>query len=84
MKALPVALVLVAAAAQAQPLVLPPRPSPVVSPLTNSTSQSGQALLDQIQGTIRQRMFEHQVLTLQMAPAQSAPVIVTQPVIRPR
>ncbi len=56
-----------AAVAYAQPAVVIYQPAPqatVVSPLTNSTAQSNQALLNQINNTISQRYFEHQVLTL--------------------
>jgi hypothetical protein len=46
----------------------PQAPATVVSPLTNSTAQSGQALLSQINNTINQRVFEHQVLTIANQP----------------
>ena len=62
--------------AQTPVVIRPPASSAtVISPLTNSTSQSNQALLAHINATISQRRFEQQVLTLQTTPA----VNITQP-----
>lgn len=76
MKALLFLLATGTAAFAQTPLVLR-QPAPqvaVVSPLTSPTAQSNQQLLNQINSTISQRTFQHQVLTLQQ-PAQ--PVVIT-------
>ena len=88
MKASSVLFLLLAATAfgYAQtPLILsPPVNSPtVVSPLTNPTSQANQALLSQINSTISQRYFEHQVLTL-IPPAAPTVFTTTTPTFRAR
>jgi uncharacterized membrane protein YgcG len=65
----------------AQSPVVISQPTPqatVVSPLTTSTAQTNQALLNQINSTISQRAFQHQVLTL----PQPVPTSVSAPVIR--
>jgi hypothetical protein len=75
MKAL-LAFLALAVAAQAQTPLVIYQPAPVanvVSPLTNPTAQSNQALLNQINSTMSQRFFEHQVLTLQTSPGPLNP-----------
>jgi hypothetical protein len=80
----PLAFLALAASALAQsPVVIyqPAQPMTVVSPLTNSTAQSGQALLSQINNTINQRVFEHQVLTLSAQQQQQPAFQVTRPIV---
>ena len=70
----------VSARAQTPVVIYPPASSVnVVSPLTNSTSQANQALLNQINATISQRRFEHQVLTLQTTPVIRTPAAFATP-----
>jgi hypothetical protein len=79
MKAILASLALAATAhAQSNALIQqPPRQAPAVfSPLTPATTQSNQALLSQINSTISQRYFEHQVLTLQNSPGPLTPSII--------
>lgn len=69
------------------PVVLvQPRPQlNLVSPLTTTTAQSNQQLLNQVNSTLSQRQFEHQLTTVQTAirtqtfPQQLAPAVVIQP-----
>jgi len=81
----PLAFLALAALAHAQSpaLIYQPAQSPtVVSPLTNSTAQSNQALLSQINNTISQRYFEHQVLTIN-SPANSSNFQIDRPIVIP-
>ena len=85
MKAL-LAFFTLTAAVHAQSPVVIYQPAPqatVVSPLTSPTSQSNQALLSQINSTIGQRYFEHQVLTL-VPPTAPAVFTTATPTIRAR
>lgn len=69
-KALAAAAALAVGTAWAHPPVVIVQPAPrpaVVSPLTNSTSSSNQAVMNQITGTLNQRRFEHQLSTTQAA-----------------
>ena len=79
MKALLAFLTLTAAVHAQSPVVIyqPAPQATVVSPLTSPTAQSNQALLGQINSTIGQRYFEHQVLTL--IPPTASPVLTTTP-----
>jgi len=83
MKALLASLALVAVAQAQTPVVLyqPTQPANVVSPLTNPTAANGQALLSQINNTIQQGVFEHQILTLQNSPAASSVNLATPVII---
>jgi hypothetical protein len=81
-KAFPGLLALLAAPAFANPPVVVYQPAPattVVSPLTTSTAQSGQLLLNQISGTLQQRAITHQQLILQTQPVTQAPVFLPGP-----
>jgi hypothetical protein len=83
MKALPGLLLLLTAPAFANPpIVVVTQPAPattVVSPLTTSTAQSGQLLLNQISGTLQQRATTHQLLILQTQPAPQPTVVLPGP-----
>jgi hypothetical protein len=75
-------LALLAAPAFANPPVVIYQPAPtatVVSPLTTSTAQSGQLLLNQISGTLQQRAITHQQLILQTQPVTQTPVFLPGP-----
>jgi hypothetical protein len=68
------------AGAQNRVIVYPSAPQSVVSPLTTPTAAANQALLNQINSTIQQRVFQHQVLTLSNQPQLPA-VQVTRPIV---
>jgi hypothetical protein len=59
----------------------PPPSVTVVSPLTTSTSASGQALLDQISSSLSQQRFQHQLLTTPIVPLYQPPVYYTRPAV---
>jgi len=59
----------------------PPPSVTVVSPLTTSTSASGQALLDQISSSLSQQRFQHQLLTTPTVPLYQPPVYYTRPAV---
>jgi hypothetical protein len=59
----------------------PPPSVTVVSPLTTSTSASGQALLDQISSSLSQQRFQHELLTTPTVPLYQPPVYYTRPVV---
>ncbi len=71
----------------AAPPVVIYQPAPaftVVSPLTSPTAQSGQTLLNQINGTLAQRQFEHQALTVSLLPQSPVFPAAQRIVIQPR
>jgi len=78
----PLALAVTAHAQSSAVLYSPATQTTVVSPLTSTTPQANQALLNQINNTISERTFEHQVLTMPSQPATPTLFYTTPRVVR--